>query len=102
MVASRFNMALDAGASKPDMRLDANVSRSNMGLGADASRSNVGLGTCKNIDIYNTKDNIFNIITFDYSRNNNIHNVFNSKNIDNTNNNFFYIKLWIIIKIIIL
>jgi hypothetical protein len=56
----------------------------------------MGLGACKNIDIYNTKDNIFNIITFDYSKNNNIHNtnntVFNSKNIDNTNNNFFILN----------
>jgi hypothetical protein len=54
------------------------------------------LGACKNIDIYNTKYNIFNINTFDYSKNNNIHNInntiFNSKNIQNTNNNIFYIK----------
>ena len=44
----------------------------------------------KNNNIYNTKDNIFNINTFNNSRNNNIHNtnntIFNSKNIHNTNN----------------
>jgi hypothetical protein len=39
----------------------------------------------KNNNLHNTKDNIFNINTFDYRKNNNIHNtnntIFNSKNI---------------------
>jgi hypothetical protein len=48
----------------------------------------------KNNNIDDTKDNIFSINTFDYSKNNNIH---------NTNNNIFFIlKIWILIKIIIL
>jgi hypothetical protein len=54
--------------SRPNLELDVVASRPNVGLGADASRSNMWLGACKNIDIYNTKYNIFNINTFDYSK----------------------------------
>jgi len=53
--------------------------------GEKKNSCNININYYKNNNIYNTKNNIFNINTFDYSKNNNINNtnnmIFNSKNI---------------------